>query len=117
MPKLDTINLDKLRSYVGNKESDIKEMIILFLQLIPEQKEKMLEAFKNKEWDKLNYIAHQLKPSMDIFGLNGSKEKARIIESLTKTGEETDLIKKFVSELSNELDEVCDGLRDLFSNL
>ena len=117
MPKLKIINLDKLKSYVGNKESDIKEMIILFLQLIPEQKEKMQDAFENKEWNKLNYIAHQLKPSMDIFGLSGSKEKARIIESLAKTGEEVDLIENFVKELSNELDEVCDALRELFSRL
>ncbi len=110
MLKTNKINLDKLRTYVGNNDSDIKEMVELFRQTIPVQKNKMEQFTKNCDWDNLNYIAHQMKPSLDILGLEASTEKARIIESLAKTGDEIELLKKFVHELTMELDDISKAL-------
>ncbi len=117
MSKVNKISLDKLRAYVGNNDSDIKDMIELFRQTVPVQKSKMELFMSERDWDNLNYIAHQMKPSLDILGLDASKEKARIIESLAKTGEETELLKKFVAELSTDLDEVREALEHELENL
>ncbi len=114
MSEADSINLSKLRSYVGNNESDVKDMINLFLQLIPQQKEKLLAAVKEHNWKNLNYTSHQIKPSLDILGLTEAKEKARIIESLSKTGMEAKMIKQLVEELSHELEDVCKELKTNF---
>jgi len=68
-------------------------------------------ALKKSDWGTLNYISHQIKPSLDILGLNATKEKARAIESLAKTGNEEEVIRKFVTELCQELDTICKNLR------
>ena len=111
MSETNLFNLDKLRSYVGNNNADVKDMIALFLEIIPAQKQKLQNALKKSDWGTLNYISHQIKPSLDILGLNATKEKARAIESLAKTGNEEEVIRKFVTELCQELDTICKNLR------
>ena len=111
MSETNLFNLDKLRSYVGNNNADVKDMIALFLEIIPAQKQKLQNALKKSDWGTLNYISHQIKPSLDILGLNATKEKARAIESLAKTGNEEEVIRKFVTELCQELDAICKNLR------
>ena len=111
MPEKNKLNLEKLRSYLGGNKTDVKDMVSLFLSIIPEQKRKMEKALKEQDWDTLNYISHQIKPSLDIFGLSGTKEKARVVESLAKTGDEVEVIKKIVAELTEELDIICKELR------
>jgi HPt (histidine-containing phosphotransfer) domain-containing protein len=111
MSETNLFNLDKLRSYVGNNNADVKDMIALFLEIIPAQKQKLQNALNKSDWGTLNYISHQIKPSLDILGLNATKEKARAIESLAKTGNEEEVIRKFVTELCQELDAICKNLR------
>ncbi len=113
----DSINLSKLRSYVGNNTSDVEDMIKLFLQIIPKQREKLKTAYKQRDWKALNYTSHQIKPSLDILGLHGAKEKASIIENLSKTGAEVKLIEQFVNELCQELNDVCNELSTIFPHL
>ena len=46
MSETNLFNLDKLRSYVGNNNADVKDMIALFLEIIPAQKQKLQNALK-----------------------------------------------------------------------
>jgi len=102
---------------VGNKTSDVEDMIQLFLQIIPKQKEKLEKAFKQRNWGDLNYTSHQIKPSLDILGLQEAKEKAKIIENLSKTGTNVKLIEQFVTDLCQELNDVCNELSTSFPHL
>ncbi len=115
MSNTEPVNLSKLRSYVGDSDSDVKDMINLFLQIIPQQKEKLQKAIQERNWGNLNYTAHQIKPSLDILGLSEAKEKAKVIETLAKTGTEEKLMKQLVDELSQELEDVCNELTSSFN--
>jgi len=116
MASSDSINLNKLRSYVGDNDSDVEDMIKLFLQIIPKQKKGLIKASEEHNWNNLNYLSHQIKPSLDILGLHEAKEKARVIENLSKTGIEVKLMEQFVNELCDELDVVCNNLASTFSH-
>ncbi|RLD87674.1 MAG: hypothetical protein DRJ09_09815 [Bacteroidetes bacterium] len=111
-----SINLNKLRSYVGENETDVEDMIKLFLQIIPEQKKKLQTALEKHDWENLNYTAHQIKPSLDILGLEEAKEKARVIENLAKTGIEVKVMEQFVTELCLSLDKICSELTTTFEH-
>jgi HPt (histidine-containing phosphotransfer) domain-containing protein len=117
MPDTNSINLTKLRSYVGDNTSDVEDMIQLFLQIIPKQKERLEKAFEQHNWEDLNYTSHQIKPSLDILGLQEAKEKAKIIESLSKTGNNIELLEQFVTGLCQDLNDVCNELSTIFPNL
>jgi len=111
MPEASHFNLEKLRSYVGNNSSDIKDMITLFLEIIPSQREKMKKALETNDLETLKYVTHQIKPSLDILGLSATKEKAKTIENLAKVNSDMETIKKNVNELCNELDTICRDLK------
>jgi HPt (histidine-containing phosphotransfer) domain-containing protein len=111
MPETNHLNLEKLRSYVGDNSSDVKDMISLFLEIIPSQRKKMKNALKSNDWETLNYVAHQIKPSLDILGLSATKEKAKSVESLAKEKSDEDTIRRYVNELCQELDTICKSLR------
>ncbi len=117
MTKHNNIDLSKLRSYVGEKETDVEDMIQLFLQIMPEQKKKLQDALKEHHWENLNYTAHQIKPSLDILGLQDAKEKARIIENLAKTGIEVKMMEQLVNELCKSLDEIFSVLTQTYNDL
>jgi len=117
MSKTDSIDIKALRSYIGNNDDDAIEMIELFLQLIPSQMAQMKISLAQKNWHSLNYMAHQIKPSLDVLGFQTAKEKAGTIEKLTKTGEDTELIKKYVDELSKLLDTICEDLTNVGDKL
>ena len=117
MSKTDSIDLKTLKSYIGNNDEDVIEMIELFLQLTPSQMAQMKISIDQNNWQSLNYIAHQIKPSLDVLGFQTAKEKAGTIEKLSKTREEPELIKKFVDELSEILETICTDLTNLRNQL
>ena len=117
MSKTDSIDLKTLKSYIGNNNEDIIEMIELFLQLIPSQMAQMKISIDQNDWQSVNYISHQIKPSLDVLGFKTAKEKAGIIEKLAKTGEKPELIKRFMEELSEILETICTDLTNLRNQL
>ena len=117
MSKTDSIDLKTLKSYIGNNDDDVIEMIELFLQLIPSQMAQMKVSLAQNDWQSLNYIAHQIKPSLDVLGFKKAKEKAGTIEKLAKTKEEPELIKRFVDEFAGLLETICADLTNLLNQL
>lgn len=117
MSKTDSIDLKSLKSYIGNNDEDLIEMIELFLRVIPPQTAKMKVSLAQNDWQSLNYIAHQIKPSLDVLGFKKANKKAETIEKLTKTKEEPELIKKIVDELAGLLETICTDLANLLNQL
>ena len=113
MSKTDSIDLKTLKSYIGNNDEDVIEMIELFLQLIPSQMAQMKISIDQNDWQSVNYISHKIKPTLDVLGFKTAKEKAGTIEKLAKTGEKPELIKRFVEELSEILETICTDLTNL----
>jgi PAS domain S-box-containing protein len=77
-------NLDYLRSVSGNNEEFIREMVLTFTQTIPPVLEEMAIALKGTDWVRLARLAHQIKPSFILMGLNPLRSSVVFIEENSK---------------------------------
>lgn len=107
-------NLEYLRSISGNNEEFIHEMITTFIQTIPAILDDMQQAVSNTEWEKLSKLAHQIKPSFTLMGLDAMRSEIVFMElngkSLTNIEQLPGIAHEFIQqcrllipELSKEL--------------
>lgn len=79
-------NLDYLRSVSGNNEEFIREMVSTFIQTVPGILEDMNQAMEREDWMKLSRLAHQIKPSFTLMGLDVLRTDIVFIEENSKNG-------------------------------
>jgi PAS domain S-box-containing protein len=77
-------NLDYLRSVSGNNEEFIREMVSTFIQTVPGILEDMHHAMERQDWMKLSRLAHQIKPSFTLMGLDALRVDIVFIEENSK---------------------------------
>jgi len=104
-------NLDYLRSVSGNNEEFIREMVLTFTQTIPPVLKEMKLALAGKDWEKLARMAHQIKPSFTLMGLNPLRSSILFIEEnskfATKLDELPSVVSDFVSQCNIVLPELA----------
>ena len=86
LPVTGTYNLDYLKSVSGNNRDFIQEMITTFLQTLPGILVDMQTATESQTWDRLSRLAHQIKPSFTLMGLDHLRPKILFIEENGKAG-------------------------------
>jgi PAS domain S-box-containing protein len=110
-------NLQYLRSVSGNNAEFIREMIITFLHTLPGILAEMQRAAQDRSWEKLSRLAHQIKPSFTLMGLDGLRSRVLFIEengkAYTRTDELPNVVKDFtekcqvvIQELKSEVETV-----------
>jgi HPt (histidine-containing phosphotransfer) domain-containing protein len=84
----------------------IHNMVSLFLAIIPETKDSLVEAMNTENWNQLHFYAHKLKASIDVFNLSPLKQMIRSIESRSKkiTGSDKKHLKEDVQFVANYLE-------------
>ena len=104
-------NLDYLRSVSGNNEDFIREMVLTFTQTIPPVLDEMKVALAGKDWERLARMAHQIKPSFTLMGLNPLRSSILFIEEnskySTKLDELPDVVSDFVRQCKVILPELA----------
>lgn len=104
-------NLDYLRSVSGNNEDFIREMVLTFTQTIPPVLDEMKIALAGKDWERLARMAHQIKPSFTLMGLNPLRSSILFIEEnskySTKLDELPDVVSDFVRQCKVILPELA----------
>lgn len=97
-----TYNLDYLRSVSGNNLEFIREMIVTFLTTLPGTLNDMEKACNDKAWEKLSRLAHQIKPSFTLMGLDYLREKILFLEENGRKGtnirELQDIVSDFIAQ-------------------
>jgi PAS domain S-box-containing protein len=73
-------NLDYLRSVSGNNVEFIREMVSTFIQTVPAILDDMVQAMEHKDWVKLGRLAHQVKPSFTLMGLDALRSEILFLE-------------------------------------
>jgi PAS domain S-box-containing protein len=103
-------NLDYLRSVSGNNAEFIQEMITTFLQTLPSILEEMDRAVHHGNWEKLSRLAHQIKPSFTLMGLDVLRSKILFIEENGKAVTRTDELPAVVADFVQRCKKVMDDL-------
>lgn len=95
-------NLQYLRSVSGNNAEFIREMITTFLHTLPGVLAEMQKASQERSWEKLSRLAHQIKPSFTLMGLDGLRSRVLFIEengkAYTRTDELPNVVKDFAEK-------------------
>jgi PAS domain S-box-containing protein len=109
-------DLAYLRNISGNNQEFIKEMLQTFVQSIPISLSEMDEALKLSDFPKLARVAHQIKPSMTLLGLDRLKDSVVQIEELAKSTQTPSLelqlnVMEFVQACREIIDDLAEELQ------
>jgi response regulator RpfG family c-di-GMP phosphodiesterase len=97
-------NLEYLRSVSGNNEEFIREMVLTFTQTIPPVLVDMKSAVESSDWEKLARLAHQIKPSFTLMGLNALRTNILFIEENSKQLTKLDELPQVVADFIRQCD-------------
>jgi PAS domain S-box-containing protein len=64
------LDLSKLEKMMNNKDEMVKRMLRKFKDLTPNYIDDLDKAFINQNWDELSKIAHKIKPSINLVGID-----------------------------------------------
>lgn len=109
-PTSTTYNLDYLKNISGNNSEFIQEMITTFLQTLPGTLSEMKEATKSSSWEKLSRLAHQIKPSFTLMGLDVLRTTILFIEEHGKAGTKTDELPGVLEDFTEKCHAVLEDL-------
>ena len=79
-PVKDTFDLAYLRSISDNNQEFLQDMIQTFVQSTPPVLKEMQDAVAAKNWKKLSRLAHQIKPSFGLMGMDALRKTVFAIE-------------------------------------
>ena len=77
-------NLKQLEELSGGSNDFIKEIISVFLSEVPVQLEALNLSYGKSDYSKIARLAHKLKPSIDLLGIESIANEIRQIEIMTK---------------------------------
>ena len=84
-------DLTKLRAMAQGNEAFVQRMISVFLEHTPEQVKQITEYFQDHNLSKVSALAHKIKPSIDLMGIDELKTVIREIELKAKDNNEENL--------------------------
>lgn len=87
---------DLIRTFIGNSTNTMDKMKI---------------CLQESNWKRIGDLAHSLKPSLTIMGMNSDRETALKIENYGKQKKLTGEIMTLVNDLEIKLSMACDELR------
>lgn len=106
-------NLSYLREVSGNNEEFIQEMIQTFISTLPQIIFDMAEAMDTKDWEKLSRLAHQIKPSLTLMGLQTLRDKVVQIEERGKTRQNLDELPAAVNDFIKQCNYAIEELSQM----
>lgn len=112
--KESSYDLSYLRSVSANDQKFIQEMVQTFVQTIPPILTEMERSLTSKDWHRLSRLAHQIKPTFTLLGMDSLRktiffieEHARLKSNLSKlTSVTTDFIRDCSAAIEELQDEV-----------
>jgi HPt (histidine-containing phosphotransfer) domain-containing protein len=101
-------DVSDLKEMAQGDTAFVDRMISVFLETTQESLDELLVAFNQKDYKKVSSIAHKIKPSIDLMGINSLKKVVREIESFKE-------VKAKINE--NLINEFNDILHQVFGEM
>ncbi len=101
-----SFDLGYLRSISDNNQEFLQEMIQTFVQTIPPVLEQMKESLAKENWSRLSKLAHQIKPSFSLMGIDDLRKTVFYIEE--NASEKTNL--PALSRITEEFVAQCNAV-------
>ena len=105
-----SFDLGYLRSVSDNNQEFLQEMVQTFVQTIPPVLKEMGDSLAEGNWSRLSRLAHQIKPSFSLMGIDALRKTVSYIEE--NAGQKTNL-----PALSRTTEEFIESCRAVIADL
>ena len=96
------INTDYLTDATGGDISIIKEIIGIFKDQVADSNVKMLELYEQKNYEELGHLAHKMKSSVAILGMDKLATTLKTFEIQTRTEECVEMYPEYIKMFKEE---------------
>lgn len=110
------VDLDYIYTISDNDRDFIKEMLTTFVKITPESIDAINNALETKNWKEMARLAHKIKPSILLLGIDEFSNLIREIEKISKNEIDLNSISVKVSQLNKYSLEVLADIDDLLTN-
>ncbi len=110
-------SLALLREYLGNDTQQIKEMIELFLEKIPEDLRELSRLNHRKDYKNLRKTAHRLKSSVKLFGMQEAAGLLQKLETSDDKKMEDGRLSSLVQHVSTSMEKELNRLKQQLESL
>ena len=97
------IDLTFLSTFAGGDTTRMKKYVGMFLQIAPQQLQKIKDCMDGGDWDGVRANSHSLKPQITYMGIKGGETLIKQIEndSSTRTNVEN------IPAMYSQIEELC----------
>jgi CheY-like chemotaxis protein len=103
-------DLTYLRTVSDNNHDFIQEMIQTFVQSVPPVLEEMHLALNNQSWEKLSRLAHQIKPSFSLLGMDALRKAIIFIEENARKKTKLEQLPEITASFISDCEKVIEDL-------
>lgn len=109
-------DLSKIEQMSRGNENFINKMVAIFIDVASKNNDSMQQALSEKNLEKINSLAHKIKPSISQMGITSIENEVKILEKYKlEEGSETELL-QLVEKTTSTLDKVINSLKNNFKN-
>ena len=110
-------NLAFLRDLADGSNDFIKEILVMFINEMPDSAEQMKSSCNSKDWDTLKAIAHKMKPSLSFIGMEELQKDIQLIERSASERSGLEKLPALVSKSQLVINQAVEELRDELQNI
>lgn len=99
-------NLDSLHDLSKGDANFIDSMLEMFVEQTQSVLEKIEDKIENNDFTEVYQLIHEIKPSIEIFGINSITDKVKELERLAKESDDKELIRSLFKSVKSTLEEV-----------
>ena len=103
-------NLATIESIGGGSREFMRDMMQLFIETMPKLANDMLRALEEQDWATVKNVAHQVKPTMELMGINSLRDDVVVIEKNAKTMVDLDIIPALVAKFHAIIQKIVEAL-------
>jgi HPt (histidine-containing phosphotransfer) domain-containing protein len=107
-------NLNNLKSMIGDDLKAVEEFVSLFLDTSQQTMETLNAAYDEENYTQVGAMAHKLKSSIDLMGIDALKTDIRTIEKIGKNQDDLGELKTLLPRLNEIMEKVYAQMNEEF---
>jgi HPt (histidine-containing phosphotransfer) domain-containing protein len=104
-------DLTYLKNITNDDQHLIREMINIFVKQIEEYTHDIREIYQDARWMDLSRLAHKVKSSLSIMGMNELSDRMKELEMLAGEGKEPGRYHEYVDQFIRESNQAVKELK------
>ena len=95
-----TLDLSKLEKMMNNDEEMVRKMLNKFYDLTPDYIQDLDKAFQKQNWDEVSKIAHKIKPSINLVGIETLNTDFKNLEAFALDEKDLESIPEIMNRIN-----------------